>query len=205
MEFKLIYQGSLHAASTSNTRVQNKQLIRKELHKQLKNLWQVQYPLSKWMTQIVDARNSITGQDITVVEAIAEQYPCCGYRFVPIVTQMHSLACHLDILFLRRDSPGNIIKSGGDIDNRLKVLFDALRLPSNCAELGGVPAGADENPFFVLLEDDSLITKVSVSTDRLLTPMKDGEHINDVHLIIGVRVNVMNVRTASSSIEFLSS
>jgi hypothetical protein len=34
----------------------------------------------------------------------------------------------LNILFLRADIPGKVVQSG-DIDNRLKTLFDALRMP----------------------------------------------------------------------------
>jgi len=59
--------------------------------------------------------------------------------------------------------------SGGDIDNRLKTLFHALKVSS---EPTALPIGAtpqlDETPFFVLLEDDSLITRISVDVDRLL-------------------------------------
>jgi hypothetical protein len=63
-----------------------------------------------------------------------------------------SLACGLDILFLRRDMPGvPLIHSGGDIDNRLKTLFDALKIPESCAEIENYTKEADEDPFFVLL------------------------------------------------------
>jgi hypothetical protein len=94
---------------------------------------------------------------------------------------------------LRRDHPGNLVSYGGDIDNRLKTLFDALRMPNTCDELAGVPPEADEDPFYVLLEDDALITKVSVTTDRLLLPPVGEEHINDVQLVIVVGVNVIAV------------
>jgi len=46
-----------------------------------------------------------------------------------------------------------------------------------------VPA-SDEDPFFCLLEDDKLISKVQVETNWLLTPPAPGDHINDVHLIV---------------------
>jgi hypothetical protein len=89
---------------------------------------------------------------------------------------------------LRRDQPGNVIVSGGDLDNRLKVLFDALRLPQNCDEVLNVPVGQpDDGPIFVLMEDDRLIVDVKVASDRLLVPRIDGEHINDVRLIIHVK------------------
>jgi len=56
-----------------------------------------------------------------------------------------------------------------------------------------------------LLEDDSQITKVSVTTDRLLTPPSEGEHVNDVHLIIGVKIHVLNVYYGYGNISFLGS
>lgn len=59
-----------------------------------------------------------------------------------------------------------------------------------------VPPEADEDAFYVLLENDALITKVSVPTDRLLLPPVGEEHINDVQLVIGVGVNVIAVTYA---------
>jgi hypothetical protein len=98
-----------------------------------------------------------------------------------------SLACALDILFLRRDQPGDLIKHGGDIDNRIKVLFDALRMPQDEQELTGQKPDVAEDPFFCLLQDDKQITEVKITTDRLLTPQASDEGINDVHLIIHVK------------------
>jgi hypothetical protein len=70
---------------------------------------------------------------------------------------------------LRPEPPGSILTQAGDIDNRLKTLFDALKVP---AEPDALPSNdnpkEDEKPFFCLLEDDNLITKISVETDRLL-------------------------------------
>src|ERR1700687_822862 len=100
-------------------------------------------------------------------------------------------ACSLDILFLRRDGPGSLVRSGGDIDNRLKVLFDALRMPQTPDEVCGDTLGPDEDPFFCLLEDDKLISKAQVDTNWLLTPPGAGEKIHDVHLIIGVKTVVV--------------
>jgi hypothetical protein len=71
------------------------------------------------------------------------------------------------------------------------VLFDALRMPSNCDEVDGKPED-DDDPFFCLLEDDRLITEVRVTTDRLLTPLASGENRNDVRLIIHVRTVILD-------------
>jgi hypothetical protein len=120
---------------------------------------------------------------------IADDHQQCGGRFIPLVSNLGGFACSLDILFLRRDNPGNMIRSGGDIDNRIKVLLDGLRMPENDAELGGIPIDSQaENPFFCLLEDDNLITKLSVTTDRLILPCGDSEAVHDVFLDIHVTI-----------------
>ncbi len=206
VNFKLVYQGQLRATSGSETRVREKHAIRKVLHKQLKELWQVQEPYAHYLKVVIPAHTQPANfaKDTKVVDIWADQFARCGYRFLPAIRQK-SLSCSLDILFLRRDHPGNLVASGGDIDNRIKTLFDSLRMPSNCGELAGIPPDADENPFHVLLEDDSQITKVSVATERLLTPPTTGEHIHDVHLIIGVTVNVLELPQGWGSLSFLGS
>jgi len=67
-----------------------------------------------------------------------------------------------------------MVGSGGDIDNRVKTILDALRVP---AEPNAVPQGdaprPDEVPFYCVLEDDKLVTALSVQTERLLEPSVD--------------------------------
>ena len=81
----------------------------------------------------------------------ADRYARCGYRFMPLISDWFftGIPCSLDILFLRRDGPGSLVKHGGDIDNRLKVLFDALRMPDTCDEVCGDSPGPDEDPFYI--------------------------------------------------------
>ncbi len=206
MEFRLIYSGSLEASTSSKNRVSEKHAIRKELHKQLKVLWSQMQPFSRWLTQPMNASNTWDGKEHTVIEAIAHQYGKYGFNWVPTITSDRGLSVALDILFLRRDQPGNLIKHGGDIDNRLKTLFDALRMPSDRSQVDKFsPDTREEDPFFVLLEDDALISKVAVTTDRLITPPRDSDSINDVHLVISVTVKVYAVSRQLSNIEFLSS
>ncbi len=60
----------------------------------------------------------------------------------------------------------------GDIDNRLKTLIDALRLPTSGRELAGSETPqAGEDPFFCLLRDDKQVTHLEVETDNLLEPL----------------------------------
>ena len=119
-----------------------------------------------------------------------------GFHFVPLVEQSLCLRVSLDILFLRRDQHP-LIKAGGDIDNRLKTLFDAFRVPDTTAGLGGIPQEG-EDPFFVLLQDDCLISEVRVSTDNLLMlPEQRALDPKDAFLVIGVKLKTTE-RTAHS-------
>ncbi len=181
MQFRLIYRGELHSASKSNTRNKEKHTIRKVLHKQLAQLWQYEPILSRYLIGDPTTNRS-------AVDKMADKFKRCGFKFLPLIGDYFGrLACGLDILFLNPDQPGNLIKHGGDIDNRIKVLFDALRMPRDDTELRGQEPGEDENPFFCLLQDDKQITEVKITTDRLLMPKISVENKDDVLLIIHVK------------------
>jgi hypothetical protein len=112
------------------------------------------------------------------------------------------MRCEIDILFLRPDPPGKLLQSG-DIDNRLKTVFDALKMPSSLDEAGGKGPQEDESPFFVLLEDDKLISSVSIKTDTLLEPTSSAmtNDISDARLVIHVRF--WPIRATWSNIDFI--
>lgn len=90
-----------------------------------------------------------------------------SHNFVPLVREQEDTYCSLNILFLRRDHPGKIVSGGGDLDNRLKTLMDALRVPDTAAGLPDVPEEGFD-PIFCLLQDDAQITALQVVTDRIL-------------------------------------
>jgi hypothetical protein len=72
----------------------------------------------------------------------------------------------LEILFLRPDLPGSLIRSA-DLDSRLKTVFDALTIPVEVAQLRKYQAPTtDEDPFYCLLEDDKLILCRRLKTIR---------------------------------------
>lgn len=72
--------------------------------------------------------------------------------------------------------------------NRLKTLFDALTMPrlTNALPTNATPT-ADQNPFYCLLEDDNLVTSVSVRTEQLLAPPVER---SDVEVLIAVETAV---------------
>ncbi len=170
MEFRLIYDGPLKAAAG----VDDKHALRKAFHEQFKVLWK-QIPLSDNQGFLEDPPKK---NSISVITGFN------NYKFAPLVCENLHLICELNITLLRPEAPGSVITQGGDIDNRLKTLFDSLRMPKNKNEIPSKILVEDlDNPFFCLLEDDNLITKVNVATDRLL---RENAGQNDVLLVIHV-------------------
>jgi len=157
MQFTLLYRGPLK----SNARPQDKHLIRQHFHRQLKDLWTV-YPLSGYSEWLEPSSE----KNQTSVLRTAN-----GFTFAPLICESQHAVAELDVLILWPQNPGSIIQTGGDIDNRLKTLFDALKMPHEKTALpnGALPQDG-EDPFFCLLEDDSLIVRVNVESDRLLEP-----------------------------------
>jgi hypothetical protein len=169
MEFTLVYKGELKA----NGPVEHKQEVRRIIHKQLREWW--------GQTLFEDLKSP--SENLTKKVG--------NFRFFPVVTETRREIAELRITMLRPEPLGCIISQGGDIDNRLKTVLDSLRMPKVVSEIppNDFP-GEDEDPFFCLLEDDKLITKVSVSTDRLLEP---GLQKSVVYLLIHVKIKQMEL------------
>lgn len=180
VDFRLYYRGLLK----SNGGASHKQDIRRCFHRQLEELWQHE-PLRGQPSLLEDAPGPGN-------ESVLQ--PVGGYTFAPLVTSRLMLYANLHITMLRPEEPGGIIGAGGDIDNRLKTLLDALRCPTNPEETGSpVPEAGAPSPFFCLLEDDRLVRKVSVETDRLL----DAADPREVVLVIRVEVRGTKVTFAN--------
>lgn len=195
MEFRLTYEGLLLGASRSNTRAEHKHEIRKRFHPQLKRLWEISPQLYS-SSDHPGPHFIVTEHDRPehTIASLSERFSRFGYRFAPIATKSLELLCGLEIIFLRQDEPGGVWKSG-DIDNRLKTLIDALRVPNDGAELGKYRVPDEgENPFFCLLEDDILISKLSVEADTLLEPVSVPPNRNDARVVITVKLRPYNVR-----------
>lgn len=178
MEFTLYYRGPLKA----NSGPKEKHRLRQHFHGQLKQLWQ-QIPLSQYGEYLdPNHKERPLGEDqeraTTVIHSIG------SFDFAPLVCDLFAMMAHLSITLLRPEPPGRIVTQSGDIDNRLKTLLDALKVPDHQQAL---PKGAtplpDEGPFFCLLEDDNRISGLSIQTDRLLDPTA---HSSEVVLLMHV-------------------
>lgn len=184
MEFRLTYAGPLRAYQGEKRepqRAKNIHVMRKHFHKQLKRFW-THHPYLKE----IDPKER---NHVNFTHFLED-----GFDFLPLVSQEVGVICKIDILMLRHGDPGKVIY---DIDNRVKNIFDALRKPNNPRELwinmpkpGFAPMvpemDGSEDPFFVLLEDDKLITHTSVTSDMLLETVAGEDDDAAVRLVINV-------------------
>ena len=199
MEFRLTYDGPLYATqrdpvgSQMDPRTNHKHDLRRRFHAQLKRLWQVDPHLSSVPPAqdvlVIGAHVAMLPHNIPELDIRHSLY---GFRFVPLVTFNMRVVCSLDILFLRPDRPGGLIWAG-DIDNRIKTLFDALRIPVANEQYHLRTPADDEEPFFCLLEDDKLITKVSIETDQLLERVGNSQDNSDTRLVVTVKVRLAEI------------
>jgi hypothetical protein len=194
MEFRLLFEGRL----PSNGSAFEKHAIRKSFHPQLRELWNTNPNLRSLAMQHPDAGPGPTPDEEKFacgIAAIGRNWNRAGYNLVPLVTPEMMLRCSLDVVLLRPENQLGILKNG-DIDNKLKTLFDALRMPESAAETGGENPSRDEDPLFVLLQDDKLISEVKVTTDRLLLlPNERRIRSDDAYAMIHVRLNHRDART----------
>lgn len=160
MRFVLHYRGPLRA----NGRPEHKNEIRQAIHSQLARLWR-QEPLSGY-PNLLEPRKREGNYCLL--------RPFGPFTFVPLVNAEMNVIAELRVTLLRPETPGHLITQGGDIDNRLKTLFDALTMPRHTDQLpAGAAPTADQVPFFCLLEDDNLVTAVAIRTEQLLEPAGD--------------------------------
>jgi hypothetical protein len=161
MEFRLLYEGPLK----TNRGPVEKQVLRREFHGQLKEL--LTRPPMQPFKRLVDAKH----QRATIAEI-------GGFTFIPLISERLSHVARLEITLLSPEEPGRVITQGGDLDNRVKTLLDALRMPKVKDEIPAEDAPKDgETPFYCLLEDDNLISGITVVGDRLLRTVADRSHV----------------------------
>lgn len=172
MRFRLTYTGDLKPRKKASA--DHIHQIRLQLHEQLKILWRLD-PLDQIYWTFFKSRNE--------PERICEDRE--GIRFLPIVTKKLHFICHLDILFMRPQPPGGVVGHGGDIDNRMKTLFDALRVPSSAEIKQSNLSAPNSELFHCLLQDDELISKVTFESDRLLVENSAQESLIVINVTVG--------------------
>lgn len=118
------------------------------------------------------------------------QHTIGSFSFLPFARK-NMTNVDLDILCLRPGEPGSPLYSRPDVDNQLKTLLDALRMPENEQEIEGEQPGTNEAPFYCLLENDSLITSLSIHVERLYAP--DASPPPQAYVFLTLRVRFIDV------------
>lgn len=182
MRFRLTYEGRLKGQKRDVRHVHE---IRKYFHLQLASLWR-QEPL-------VSHNQHLYNQDNLAFLVEPELHSVVEQSYHPLISSQRFLVAELRILFLRPSPPRTLFGDGGDIDNRIKTLVDALRKPTE-GEQRKISEVSD-NPIYCLLEDDKLVTHLSVETDRLLKPAQEQQHCQIVLTVDvkGSRVTMDNL------------
>lgn len=185
MKFKLLYFGEI--LINPKKRAQHISDIRMQFHPQLKKL--VEH--SPWtnLTQYMEPdpiKSPITTKRVG------------GIDWNPIITPNLKLIAELDIQMMHPEIVG---MTRSDIDNRIKTLFDGLRAPQNEHEIG-TNTPRDIGPIYTLLDDDHLITKLSVNTSHLLSTDMFSSDIPRTPDTIFMWIDV-NVRVVEGTLENL--
>jgi hypothetical protein len=203
MEFRLTWEGMLLSTNSGNlhkpARRDKKHEMRQKFHPQLKHL----YEITPILHTGKPSGRSLEGYAETNLPEydkakVASRFTFHGFTFLPLVTSDLKLTCWLDILYLRRKKPGELFEHG-DIDNRLKTLIDSLAMPDLNQGYDGRVQKPEELPYFhCLLENDRLVSKVTVETDYLLedlpiTASHPEQDENDARLVITVRLKPYEV------------
>jgi hypothetical protein len=180
VEFRLLDQGPLR----SNGGVEDKLLIRRQFHPQLRRLW-AEHPVLNGECECIGAQSMAQSREEAIRIGIKHFADATlnGFTFLPLAKERFFLRCSLDVLFLRREKPSKVFMQG-DIDNRLKTLFDAVKMPRCGQEIGREVPAPDEDPFYVLLQDDAMIADVSVTIDRLLEIPSQHEYTSEYAVLV---------------------
>lgn len=204
MRFTLVWRGQLPASANSG-KTKEIAKIRAELSEQFKYLWQTHNSLQVLKEQGFIRNPSSTNQfyDQSATPRmmwerrpqdminLIDWLPVGQHKYLPLVRKSLDLSCELNILFLRQDDPGALISQGGDLDNRIKALLDALRMPSD-QEQDKAPPSED---LYCLMQSDTLISSLDIETERLLLP--ETKHPQEVHLVIGVSLRILRVHAGN--------
>jgi hypothetical protein len=209
MNVTLTYRGALVGSDDRRTRVAAKHSLRLVFHEQLEDLWQTDGRFSAIDASTLQEPTLTEGPKghpvLDVSRPINTQagwfyrYKVRDRFFIPLINEPRQAQCHLAIQLHSRMKGGGGIFAGGDLDNRMKTLFDSLRMPHNENELPD-PLGGPEH-IYCLLDDDQRITKVSVESIPLWGPKRSDEDDNYVELECNVTVQA--IRPMVGNYDFL--
>lgn len=195
LRVSLEFAGIVPSGQKDNQQTGAKQTIRRDFSIQIAHLWQTDPMLHAALQHSGGYFADAQLQDKKVANISPWEafwrVPTCGYLASAIVTRQNGLLCELDVELWRREAPGAILHSGGqtpDLDNRLKTLFDALRIPLCDSDVPGNMWGSGQEELDCLLEDDGLISKLTIDTKKWSRPPAANENPDAVKIIVNAHI-----------------
>jgi hypothetical protein len=170
MKFKLVYFGEIKI--NPKKRSQHLHDIRMAIHPQLKRLTEIS-PYDTIKEKLLARHRGVR--------------EVAGAKFFPIITPELELLAELDVQILH---PELLETPHADIDNRMKTLLDALKRPQSVHE---VPENMSRKEMiYTLLDDDHLVTKMTINTSHLLYRENAGrsKKNDDYELMVIISVNI---------------
>ena len=161
VEITLKHDGGIPASQDDNRHSDFKQSLRVEFSRQLRRLWR-QGLLKEFYEAGLPVVSHTQPRQWCCVPDDPDKHPffrvqVCGFSAIPMVSWHNMLGCDLDFSFLG-DERGII-----DLDNQIKTVFDALRMPHQPNEVPGHMFGKGDD-LFCLLEDDAIVKRFCVES-----------------------------------------
>lgn len=184
LRFRLFYRGPLPSGA-GLTKTEFKQQLRGLLHSQIKAAWDGE---RLFQNRIPVAPDDVKGDHhrLPILQTVG------GHRFVPLASSALSCLVDVECLLLTAEPDGAIVNVSGDIDNRIKTLIDALRVPTP-DEVTRVPPTSLPDPCYCLMDDDKILRRLSVTADRLLAAT------SDVDAIVVAEIAIRSTNRASGN------
>ena len=183
MRFPLSYEGSL--PSSGNPRDPSKP-------SKLKEIWAIRNAVHLQIRSIYDHHSAFRGQfghSNALLQRINLPIVVDGRNFYPLARVSFKLKCELEIEMLVNHPIASVVTNGSDLDNRLKTLFDGLRVPQSVQEIKGYMP-PDITDYCCLLENDVIISALKIEAFRN-TATPAGAPLDHVRLNMRVRLEPM--------------
>ncbi|TGP53033.1 hypothetical protein EN873_17530 [bacterium M00.F.Ca.ET.230.01.1.1] len=171
MRFELFFLGRIPSGNKGGPHWNFAADFRAQMHHQLVRLWKTN-PLSEHTKWLSKPYNDNTWEGVATFERH-------GLDFVVVASQRVSLSIKMDVHFYEPAGELSVASDVADVDNRVKVLFDLLRLPDNPKH---VPQGLV--PHYCLMEDDRLVWELTVKRHRLLRTVETAEYMTRLDISV---------------------
>lgn len=193
MRFSLKYEGPLKSSNSRKTHVIDKNRLRWYFSDQLERLIErgnfSRLPVNEKYRAIREREGRRVEDSGIKIDFTKISGATLGkVWYFAAIDPSFEVACSLNVRMDRPERPGHLFETSGentgDLDNRFKTLFDALRMPHSKDEARPNEKTPSKNYCVCLFEDDSMVSNLIVSTHPSLEEMPPGH----VKLTIDVEI-----------------